>query len=124
MNTGAGNGRFQSRPKATNSRMSSGSNNIPIMALLPFRLQSDGADDRQDKNVGKRDARKGPAQCALQPCSHMMVSRHTRIPFAYLNLPGEGRKWGVRPNPGGFSDCLFAGALSLPLPESGCQCER
>jgi hypothetical protein len=83
-----------------------------LLSFLPFNfnLQSDGADGSNEKNVGERDARQGPAQRALQSCSHVMVSRHTRIPFASLNLPGRGRKWAARPNPGGFRRLFYSGA--------------
>jgi hypothetical protein len=83
-------------------------------------LKSDGADSRDDKNVGERDARQGPAQRSPYPL-HVVMSRHKRIPFASLNLPGEGRKKGViRLNPGGSSSCLIGVASGLRLPESGC----
>ena len=63
-------------------------------------LQSDGAGGSDDKNVGERDARQGPAQCALQPVDVVPDCHHMFLHFSKPAGDGlEEREGDLRPNP-------------------------
>ncbi len=65
-------------------------------------LLSDGAGGSDDENVGEREARQEPAQCALQSVP-VVMDCHVLLPSNSLNLAREGLEGGdLRPHPGWF----------------------